>query len=466
MSFVNALARFGGPSREQLRKALNSASNSGGALIPQHLEQWITNTVIRLSPVHALLQPEFSPQKLHEFNRVTSLGSGGQSMGENATTPSINSTYQRSNVTLKIVRRKGAVTDFLQESSKNYINAIEAEIENQVRAQAYDLEYFDLWGNADANTYEFSGFDHLITTNRFNTGFSSGAPTVLNSLKPLDAMIDASNRKGGYLHKRAFICSPEMLSTISRQLTNVRLNQPVGAGGEAKVNIGGGWRLDSYRDIPIVQSSFVGGASADTMGTVTASSGGTTGGSLSNGTYYFRVAPVTYNGEGIASAESSVTLSGGTATQQIALTFTAVSGAISYKVYYSSTTGLTGMTLIDWQTANVYDGSGTITGAGTVASLAILSTTPTTAATGQTSDKPLTTVAGVNGESIFLVDLDPIQGLGKFPYTNAGGRVSGVVSFEYLAKTDAFLPFLIYTHGAICPSFEGTSAVSRGWLVA
>lgn len=467
MNLIQTFNRFGGQYSENLRKSLYSAVNVGEALIPQKLEQIITNSVVYLSPVQAMLEAEFDSQKLHEFNRVTDLGlstGAGIAMGENGTTPYVNSSYQRANVTLKIVRHRGAVTDFLQESSARYIDAFAAEVENQIRAFVYKLDYYALYGNADANAYEYSGYDRLVTTNRYNDGFSAGVPTVPANLTFLDKMIDASNRKGGHLHKRAFIMTPEMLSKVSSMLTNVRLNQ--GMDGQGKVDIRGGWRLDSYRDIPILQSTAMSGAGAGTMTTVTAASAGTTGGAFSNGTYYFRVAPITITGEQMASAESSVMLSGGTATQQINLTFTAFPGAFAYKIYYGASTGIANSALIDMKTSNVYDGSGTPTGIGTVATLNVLSPTATSAVSGMTSDKPLSASGGYNGETIMLIDFDKYQGLGKFPYTNAGGRVGGLVTFEPLAKTDAFRPFLLYTHGAICPAFEATSVISRGWKVA
>lgn len=461
MSYMDKLQTVNqqGGFQNLLKKALNSASNSGGALIPQHLEKIITNAVQRLSPTISMIQPEYDAQGLHEFNRVTSLGDGGGFQGENAVTPGSQSVFARANVTLKVVRRKGSVTDYLRLSSEKFVDALATEIENQVRAQVYDLESLNIYGSATADAYQYDGWDHLITTNRFNDGFTSGAATVPASNAFLDKMIDASLRKGSNLHPKAFLMTPEMLSLVSRYQTEFRKMIPMD-----EVNTPGGWRLPSYRGIPIISSTFLSGVGSSTMGTVTAASGGTTGGSLSNGTYYFRVAAITQDGEQMASAESSVTLSGGTATQKITLSFTAVSGAISYKVYYSATTGLTGMTLIDQQAARAYDGSGTPGAAST--SLTVLAVSATSAVSGMTSDKPLTTVSSVNPETVWLIDFDKYQGLGKFPINNPGGREGGIISIEPLAKTDAFMQFLLYTHGAIAPSFEATSVLSRGWRVA
>ena len=41
-----------------------------------------------------------------------------------------------------------------------------------------------------------------------------------------------------------------------------------------------------------------------------------------------------------------------------------------------------------------------------------------------------------------------------------------MISMRPLYNNDAGIPFLIYTHGAICPSFEATSCITRGYAVA
>lgn len=462
MNPVNYFLQNGG--HELVRKALTSASNSGGALIPQSLRQAITDAAIRLSPEFALITSEQATGKTHEFNRLTSRGSLVGSMGEGAITPEVQSTYERATVDLKVTRRRGVVTDFEQEAAAKFVDALQLEINAQIEQQVYSLNILNLYGNELANPFQYGGYNRFITTNRFQTGYSAGAPTVPTSLRVLDSMIDASNRQGAGRHRRAFIMSPEMHSLFSSLLTNVRNVQGV-VNGTAQVNIGGGWVLDAYRNIPIIESSFVPGALSATMGTVTATSGGTTGGSFSNGTYYFRVDAITVNGPTMASAESSVTLSGGTATQQINLAFTAIPDAIAYRVYYSTTTGLADMAMIDWRAANTYDSAGTIGAA--VTSIPILSATATARVpTGLSTDRPLTAVGGVRGEEIYLINFDAVQGLGAFALINKGSAGNGLISMKPVYPSDAGLPFLLYTHGAVVPAYEASSVVSRGWRVA
>lgn len=462
--------------KDLLRKSLTSASGVGSALIPQHLEQIITNAVVFLSPEFAMLQPEYDPQKLHEFNRVTALGAAGSAIGEGATTPTKNSTYFRDSVLLKIIRRKGAVTNFLQDASAKYVDAMAVEMENVIRAHVYDLNWYVIYGNEVANQYEFGGWDKWIKTNRFNF-HTGGTPTLPTSLTFLDDMIDASNRKGGILHQRAFYMTPEMRSRVSRLLTNVQLQQtsygPT-TGGLGQVEIRGGWRLSTYRDIPILESTYMSGRGAVPMAASSVLTTSVTGGSLSDGVYYIAVQPVTLNGDGIAETvatpEQTITLSGGGSVQVIHVAITPPTSmqALQYKVFASQTTGTE--TLVDIQPAFTYDSDGTPTGA--VSTFEFKSLTPTNAVKetsnttwDQSADKPNHAVSSVNAETVMLIDLDKYQGMGKLPFTHStGNRVDGVVSIKPLAETDDFVPFLVKTYGAVCPSFEATSAITMGLL--
>ena len=463
-----------GAIKSQVQKALDSSTGSGGALIPQHLEALMTNTLVRMSPEIAMISPRFDGQKYHEFNRITALPAAGGSMGEGAVTPTTQSAYQRTGRNLKVVRRKGTVTNFLQDASKkNFIDAVQIEMENHAQAHAWDLVTYILYGNDNADIYQSPGLDTFIATTRINQAYQGAVPADLSFL---DDQIDSNLDKQGGNHRKAFIMSPQMLSKVSRLLTNVRNNQSSGD-GLATIEVNGGWRLQSYRDIPIIVSSAC--RPKITMGTVTPSTAAS-GGTVAANTYYIHVAPVTYNGEQLASAEVSQVTTGATSTLTIA--FAAVTGAYLYKVYIGTATKA--QKLVAILPASTYDANGTpvapVTGAVFTSPLTVANPTFTLSATGgiltgitnavtaaQALDVPYVAQGGIPPESVFFWDLDEIQGLGKFAYTNSGGsRFNGLVTMEPLAKTDDNLPFLIKTYGTMIDSFEATSGIIRGLRVS
>jgi len=476
--------RFAGENVSLIKKALSSATGVGEGLIPQSLEKEITNLIIRLSPELALTQSKKIQGKYHEFNRLTTLPAAGGAMGENATTPTTNSTTVKTGVTLKVIRRKGAVTNFLQDTSGEYIDAAAYEMENQLIVQVYDLVNAILYGNADANPYEFSGLDKLI-----GTYYNSASATVcLNrivearygvtktSLKFLDDMIDRSNRKGGSKHRRCFVMSPEMLSFVSQLLTNVRLNQGL-SGTMSQVEINGGWRMNAYRDIPIVESTST--RPLTTMTTVTPTTNAA-GGTIPDDEYFFKIAAVTLDGEQLAIEESQVTAGGNTST--LTLTWTANTANLRYKIYCSDTVNTE--VLVAELPGFTYDTNGTNNAIGVTSVTFTTNPTvynPTFSYTdGTTTMAAGTITASVSlwqtrdvayeqeaahdvPESIFLWDLDPIQGLGKLVYTNQGGsNFDGLITTTPLAQTDDFLPFLIKSYCALVPSADMTSVYHRG----
>jgi len=449
-----------------VQKALTAAAGSAQALVPQNLEKLITTTVVRLVPEIAVLDPFNAAMRYHEFNRLLTLPSGQGAIGEGAVTPTGQSTYERTGRVLKVTRAKGAVTNFLMDASKGYVDALSLEMENHVQAHAYNLVFQIHYGNDQADPYMFPGLDTFIQTNRF-AGTKGG--TVPTDLSDLDNMIDANIRLQGANHRKAFLMTPEMLSKYSRLLTNVRLNQGVVGSGMTQVEIDGGWRLQAYRDIPIITTSSL--RNDVQMGTVTAAKTDS-GGTVAAQQYFFQVSYVGLNGESIADAERTVTPTGGSSV--VTLSWADVPDARLYKIYASLTTGTE--TLVSIIPANQYDAVGTPNARTTTVTFSttptainptvsapsgLVATIPSAAApvtTKMGSDVPVVATGGITPETVILWDLDKIQGLGKFAYTNsAGSRFGGLVTMEPLAKTDDNNPFMIKTYGTLIDSFEKTS---------
>jgi len=231
--------------------------------------------------------------------------------------------------------------------------------------------------------------------------------------------------------------------------------------------------MNAYRDVPIIETTSLGPVEKMDY-TLISLTGVSTGGALSNGTYYLQIAPVTYEGEQEACTEVSITLSGGTSTQRIKIDLSAphsdasgVENVLSYKIYASTTTATE--TLVKHVSAFVYGSDGTPTGDnGVDASIYVTTLTPSTdVPTHMQSDVPLVATSSVRPQSVLLWDIDPIQGLGKLPFTNAGGSAfEGLVTTEELARTDDFMQFLVKTYTALTPAFEKTSYWHRGLRIA
>jgi hypothetical protein len=459
-----------------IQKALTTAAGIGQGFSPQSLEKNVTDTVIKLQPEIALLNGIQIASRTHDFNQKTALPAPAGAMGESATTNDTNSQNALASVTLKVIRRRGKISYFLKDVSREYMNVQQYEMQNQLQAHALDLRNYILYGNTTANAYEFSGLDTFITTNRINNARGGVVPT---SLAIFDDMIDRNVSKGGTWHRKIFGMSPQMLSVASRLETTVRKTDDVKGGAFGIIEIAGGWRLQSYRGIPIVETTATRPIEQmrPTVTLVGDAGGGQTGGALSNGSYSIMVAPITYEGEQLASSTQAVTLSGGTSVQRIKITLSDIHrdalgniNTYSYKIYGSATSG--SETLLAVKGAYTYAADGTMSQTvfnGTAGQDFYINsmTADSTVSTAAASDVPFVSVGSVNPELIYLWDIDPIQGLGKFPYASTGGSAyGGLVTVQELYQIDDYMHFLIKTYGAMAPSYEATSVWSRGWRTA
>jgi len=361
-------------------------------------------------------------------------------------------------VSLKVLKRKGSVTGFLRASAKKNYDSVEVEIENHLQAFGNDLANYILYGNKDADEYTFDGLDKFISSNRTNEAVGGAVPTNLSAL---DNLIDYSNRKKGSPHRRAFVMSPEMLTKFSSLYTQVRDNRSAIREGSQVIEIDGGWRLQTYRDIPVLESSQT--RPQGTMTAITLAHAGA-GSAIPDDTRYFQVAPITWDGEQLASPEVADTSS---SSDTITISFTAFPGALFYKIYISDATGTE--TLKKIISAFTYDASGTITASVTSH---VFTSEPLTADANSVpvhmqSDVPFNATGSVAPEAVFLWDLDPYQGLGKIAYTNDdGNRLDGIASILPLAKIDDTDDFLIKSYLALIDSFEATSGLHRGLRIA
>lgn len=441
-----------------LQKALTSGATSGGPLIAEFLETVITNELVRLTPELAVPEYKYDPQSVHSFNRLTALPSPGSAMGENSTTPGRQSAMDRATVSLKVAKRKGSVTGFLRAAAKRDYEALEVEIENHLQAFANDLVTYILYGNKDADAYTFDGLDKFISTNRINKTRGGFVPTDFSDL---NALIDGSRSKKSQSHRLCFVMSPFMLTKFSSLYTQVRDQRSAIREGTNTIEIDGGHRLQTYNDIPIIESSQT--RPIGKMGAVTYADAGS-GGGIADDQRFFQVAPVTWDGEQEASAEVNGT---SVNADTITLSWSAYDGAMFYKIYASDSTGQE--VLVKVISAFTYDGNGTPTATVTSCTFTSEPLTPDSSSvpTHIQSDVPLVATASVRPEYVYLWDLHPHQGLGKIVYTNDdANRLNGIASILPLAKVEDRDDFLIKSYLALVDSFEATSGVIRGLRVS
>src|SRR5258708_7696993 len=211
-------------------------------------------------------------------------------------------------------------------------NLAQLELDGASKSSLYLREMAYMYGSAGAtvNTKRQAndGLDLLIAS----ANKISASASVIN-FTMLDAAIDAvSNQLAEEIGANyEIVMTPEMWSALGRQFvtqqrfmgTDViyprddrgRLGAPV---TDNKTYSKAGLNVLTYRDIPLVKSSFL--ASKGQMGTVTAADAGGSGSSLANSLYSYMVEVVTDYGVSLASAEATVTP---TAGHNVSLTWTA-----------------------------------------------------------------------------------------------------------------------------------------------
>ena len=449
-----------------MQKALTTATGVGGAFNREQLERILTDATYRLSPAMGLMDVRKDAEgRISSFNRILSLGDvvggSGESTVLSGDTKTTNSQTERVNVTKKVYKRIGIVSGLLKATAGKDFDIVKQEIENTIKASVYDVEQSLFWGNATANEYEFDGWQTTTNTNRFNSSENV-------SFERLDQMLDAVSRRGGAQQRLVFFMSPEMRSAVSRLdlSSGGRIYRSTNEPYMTKA----GWRAFSYRDAVIVETDSLrprAGRTQNGLGTVSISRA-SSGGSIAAGTNHFHIAAITRDGEQLgvqAGSSSGITTTGNSST--ITISFTAAPDAYQYYLFQGTSATATNQTLKRIFPANIYNGTGRITGR---RNSIVLTTNPATAGsevpTHMRTFNPLRNVSGQPEETIMLINLDRYNGQGGFDYTTDFSQMNSVLSFEMLARSDDVTPFLVKTYGCMIPAFPATSSVSRRVLAS
>lgn len=335
----------------ELREALTAAGAS--ALIPKIIDPMLLEYQRRYSPLVRSIPSQKWNSDTYYFNQRTVNPNGGFVVDGGARVVS-NSTYVQNSFGIKHLQVVGAITGYAQEVTRQVIGDLRArEIEGSIRGLYWDIETALLWGNAGSTQFgpypQFDGLDSLINTysgGNQNAQDKAGATLTLAMLDELIDMVETNAAMSVFDSTWQIVMSNTAVSKIAQLLTNQQRFMD-------RTEVAAGLIVPTYRDIPLIKSSFMSTRSIQ-MGAVTTATA-TSGGTLAAATYFYKVsAIVARQGEIAASAEVSQTTTGSTST--VTLSFSTPSGLDGlqptlYKVYRSTATGTE--TLLGYVDANV-----------------------------------------------------------------------------------------------------------------
>ncbi|MDR3083332.1 MAG: hypothetical protein LBV60_20845 [Streptomyces sp.] len=442
---------------------LEEAITTAGAvspLIPKAIDPVLLEYQRRYAPLLAAIPSKPWNSVQYFFNRrVQRPDSGG--VVDGGARPIGNSTYEQAVYNIRLYQAVGSVTGFAQTVTRDIVGDLrQLELDGTVTSMLWTLENSFIWGNDGATAngpYPISsGLDYLVS----NWTAGSGSNNYVNALdlaggnfalKNLDELIDLveTNAAMPVGSEYMFVMSPRMASAVSQAfVAQQRFMAPT-------TMIGAGLNVPTYRDVPIVKSSFLSPRSnqMSTVATATA----TTGGTLAAATYYYQVSAVVARfGEISAATEVSQTTTGSTST--VTLSFSTPSnlpdGAspVLYKVYRSTGTGTE--TLVG--VVDAFDTTGaavtSIIDTGTnLQTNSSGNTGPTAYQGGNTGAKPRTVTNAA--EDIYLVPRDP--NFMVRPYT----RNMQILPLAPTVTAPDTLPFAVLTD--TCLAVRGPKYVGR-----
>ncbi|MEV5944237.1 hypothetical protein [Streptomyces sp. NPDC051994] len=325
-------------SQAELREALTAAGAS--ALTPTIVDPVMLEYQRRYAPLVRATPSRKWDSTVYYWNQRTARATGGF-VTDGGARPVANSTYVQNQVTIRNMQAVGAVTGYAQAVTRGLVQDLkQQEIEGSIQGLYWDIETAMLWGNSGSTLYgaypQFDGLDTLAST---FSGNSQNAIDFNNtmSLGALDKLIDMVEQQAAMAVQDAswmLVMSPTAASKVAQLLQSQQRFAD-------RVEVAGGLNVPTYRDVPIIKSSFL-SARGYGMGAVTTATA-TTGGTLAAATYYYQVVPViARQGEIQPSTEVSQTTTGSTSTVTLSFsTPTGIDGSQPnvYKVYRSTSTG-------------------------------------------------------------------------------------------------------------------------------
>jgi len=431
----------------ELRKVLQATTGSGQYLVAEDLEPLIRQTLLNLSPLTSMVPMVSADGHIHKITRRTALPRG-RFEGENPSPTYTQSTYDRRQVQVKILRVHGQVTDFLVSAARSYADVLEEELMATIEGFADVLEFATIWGCSDELSFtgdaiQYPGWYAWLLNDASSTNVIDVDGTI--ALTNLDSALATSKLKYRQTLNDDYVwlMSQDMIDKVSGLQTRIQREVP-------RVEYEGGFVMTTYKGIPILPSSFMAPASTTTSPAVSATGG--TSGTLDDDTYYYKIASITRYGEQEAGTVSSgVTLSGG-GNGSVDLSWTADSNAELYAIYRSDATNNNDddFDLVDIIAAKTYT-NGAPTGTATTY-------------TDDGSQTALTTVhpLGSGEETIALVNLNPERGMSRVVLNpELGDPVEAFLSYVPVVENTDTHQWRLKSYHAIQVPWGAAHAVIR-----
>lgn len=323
----------------QVREALTALGAS--PFVQKVIDPVLVELQRRYAPLVRAVPTQRWTTDIYNFNQRTTVPAGGF-VPDGGARPVANSAYVQNAYQMKHVQSVGSVTGYAQ-AVANLVDLRRTEILGATQGYYWDIECGMCWGNAAATFNQaqpqFDGLDSLISdygSAYANTiDYSHGALT-LGTLDRLADLVQKNAKMPIFNSDWMYIMSTTAKSKIAQILVGQQRYQ--------QVQIAAGLLVDTYRNIPMVESSFL-SSYGFSMGVITPTTS-TSGGTLAAGTYRYQISPIiARQGETVPSAEVSQVTTGATST--VTLSFTPPTGydglsAQLYKVYRTALNGSTG----------------------------------------------------------------------------------------------------------------------------
>ena len=254
----------------ELREALTAAGTT--ALTPKLIDTLLLEYQRRYSPLVRAIPTTNWNSTVYYFNQRTVVASGGF-VSDGGATPVSNSTYVQNSFTMAHLQVVGAVTGYAQEVTRQIIGDLrQTEIEGSIRGMYWDIETGIDWGNsastANGARPQYDGLDTLVATwsgANQNSQDKAGNTLTLAMLDELIDMVETQAAMPVFDSTWMLVMSNTAASKVAQlMVSQQRFNDTV--------EVAPGLIANSYRNIPIIKTSFLSPRSF-AMSTVTGGAG-------------------------------------------------------------------------------------------------------------------------------------------------------------------------------------------------